>query len=226
MRILSALVTLLCLSFAAGEDASITEENNANGVVEQDESRRLGQSTSRPNIEKWLKNRGSFSTIYSLLVAADLAPGGPLATSKSLTLFAPKNSAFDYTFDKYPGLDEVLLDNVDALTTVLSYHVLVGKVLAGDIAVGTTKVKMLNGEFLRIIKTCSDAYKGGHAETCTVQLKDGTKDLATVTSADNMAKNGVIHAINKVLIPPSLASVVEGLVPVHGGGHYDEYYGY
>jgi uncharacterized surface protein with fasciclin (FAS1) repeats len=146
-----------------------------------------------------------------------------------LTLFAPNETAFDYTFDKYPGVDAALLDDVDALTTVLSYHVLVGEVLSGDIPVGTTKVKMFNGEFLRIIKTCTDVYKSYEppAETCTVQLKDGTDDLATVTTADNKARNGVIHIINKVLIPPSLADFVEGLIPVHsGGGHYDTYYGY
>jgi uncharacterized surface protein with fasciclin (FAS1) repeats len=183
------------------------------------------QAPRLPTIEKWISRRTRFATLYNLLEIASLAPNGPLATSSSLTLFAPDEAAFEYTFDKYPGSDLALLDDVDALTSVLSYHALVGEILSGDIPVGTTKFKMLNGEWLRIIKTCTDIYKA--TETCTVQLKDGTDDLATVTSADNKARNGVIHVINKVLIPPSLADFVEGLIPVHtGGGHYDTYYGY
>jgi uncharacterized surface protein with fasciclin (FAS1) repeats len=221
MKILAALVTLVCLSFAAaGEEASIAQDSN------KQDSRRLGstQAPSRPTIEKWIKRRARFATLYSLLEIANLAPNGPLATSDSLTLFAPNEAAFEYTFDKYPGSDAALLDNVDALTTVLSYHVLVGENLAGDIPVGTTKVTMLNGESLSIIKKCQDNHK---PETCTVQLKDGTDDLATVTVADNKARNGVIHVIDKVLIPPSLADFVEGLIPDHRGGiHYDTYYGY
>lgn len=231
MKILAALVTLLCLPsyVAAGEDASITQENNSNkDEVEQEGSRRLGytQAPRLPTVEKWVSRRAAFATLYNLLEIVELAPGGPLATSPSVTLFAPNEAAFAYTFDKYPGLDGVLLDDYDALTTVLSYHALVGKALSGDIPVGTTKKKMLNGEWLRIIKTCSDVYKGDHDEECTIQLRDGTNDLATVTIADNLARNGVIHVINKVLIPPSLAATVEGLIPVHGGGHYDNYYGY
>ena len=233
MKILASVVSFLLfptLIVAGSGNAPVSqqEDNKAvNNEQENGQRRDLGYPSQLPTIERWLKRRGNFSTLYNVLELAGLAPQGPLFTSSSLTLFAPSEAAFVYTFDQYPGLDEILLgDPEGALATVLAYHVLVGESLAGDIPQGTTKLETFGGEWLHIIKTCDDHYKGGYDASCTVHLKDGTDDVATVTNADNQARNGVVHVIDKVLIPPSLASVVEGLIYDYRGPHSDTYYGY
>jgi uncharacterized surface protein with fasciclin (FAS1) repeats len=123
---------------------------------------------------------GSFSTLIAAVQAAGLeqtlASGGPF------TVFAPTDEAFA-ALPK--GTLEALLNNPEKLKAVLLYHVVSGTVTAKDVA-GLTSAKTLEGGMLRINTT-----KG-------VMIND-----ATVVKADIMASNGVIHVINKVLIPGS-----------------------
>merc|ERR1719433_1712107 len=86
------------------------------------------------------------------------------------------------------GLVECLVrpENKNALTSILLYHVVDGQVLSSDLSDGQV-VETLNGE---------DAV---------VDLSSGVKiNTSTVTSADILASNGVIHVINSVLVPPSV----------------------
>ena len=64
----------------------------------------FGSGKPLPDIEYWIVNRGSFSTVATLLVQADLAPQGILAQDGDYTVFAPSNMAFRNTFRIYPGL--------------------------------------------------------------------------------------------------------------------------
>jgi len=120
---------------------------------------------------------GSFKTLATALQAADLVD--TLKGKGPFTVFAPTDEAFAKV--SKTDLDALLKDKAK-LTSVLTYHVVAGKVLAKDIKPG--KVKTVQGTELTL------ATAGGV-----------TVDGAKVTTADVMADNGVIHVIDTVLIP-------------------------
>ena len=108
------------------------------------------------------------------------------------TVFAPTDAAFTAA-----GIDLSTFDTDDeiaALADILTYHVYVGSVASSAVTDGLT-VTMLNGD------------------EATFTVADGTVMIgeATVTLADVPASNGVIHVIDKVLMPP--ADVVEPVIP-------------
>jgi transforming growth factor-beta-induced protein len=121
------------------------------------------------------------STLVEALKAAGLV--STLAGPGPFTVFAPTNDAFNAL--PFNGSElTYLLNNKDKLTEVLEYHVASGNVTSGDLKNGE-KIKMLAGGNVTVTIT-----------NTTVMIND-----ATVTTADVMASNGVVHIINKVLIP-------------------------
>lgn len=214
MKLVIYLSLLFAPLLAGGEVApSEIEEFDEKGV------RRLQHR--RETIEEWATTRGGFRTLTSLLVDVGLAPDGPLDGPGDFTLFAPYDEAFQNTFAEYPGLDTVLTTpdadgNLTALSTVLQYHVLATRVLAGDIPRSGITAETLNGEELTAFRHC---YWWWGWRYCDVLLQDGSPFVAVVTHANFRQSNGVIHAIDKVLIPPSLAETVEGLRVQGGNGH-------
>ena len=137
---------------------------------------------SKPDIVEVASSKSDFSTLVAAVKAADLVAA--LQADGPYTVFAPTNAAFDALPE---GTVASLLEpeNKDALTSVLTYHVIPSKVMAGDIPMGKTKVKTLQGTTVVIKKT---------AEGVTV-------DGANVVMADVKAKNGVIHVIDAVITP-------------------------
>ena len=129
-----------------------------------------------------------FSTLVSAVTAAGLAE--TLAGPGPFTVYAPVNAAFAALPD---GTVESLLkpENKDQLTSVLLYHVDDRKLSANMIPSGSTYFKpVLDSERLCITKA------GG-----AVSISDGSGELANVVIADIEAENGVIHVIDKVLLP-------------------------
>ena len=126
---------------------------------------------------------GTFETLVAAVTAADLAE--TLSAEGPYTVFAPTDEAFAALPE---GLVDALLlpENVDALTAILTYHVLDAEVPSSDVAPGD--VETLQGEAITI---------GVDGDTVTV-------NDATVTAADVEASNGVIHVIDGVLVPPSI----------------------
>jgi uncharacterized surface protein with fasciclin (FAS1) repeats len=120
---------------------------------------------------------GSFKTLATALTAAGLVD--TLKGKGPFTVFAPTDEAFA----KIPKADlDALLKDKAKLTSVLTYHVVAGKVMAADIKPG--KIKTLQGSDI------------------TVSTSSGvTVDNAKVTKADIVADNGVIHVIDTVLMP-------------------------
>jgi len=120
---------------------------------------------------------GSFKTLATALQAAGLID--TLKGPGPFTVFAPTDAAFA----KIPKdqLDALLKDKA-ALTKVLTYHVVAGKVMAKDVKAG--KVKTVQGSELTV------AMAGG-------VMVDGAK----VTATDIAADNGVIHVIDTVVMP-------------------------
>jgi uncharacterized surface protein with fasciclin (FAS1) repeats len=124
---------------------------------------------------------GSFKTLAAALGAAGLVD--TLKGAGPFTVFAPTDDAFA----ALPAgtVDDLLKpENKDKLTAILTYHVVPGKVMSGDLTDGM-KAKTVNGAEVTI-KT-----EGG------VMVND-----AKVTTADIEATNGVIHVIDKVILPP------------------------
>jgi uncharacterized surface protein with fasciclin (FAS1) repeats len=121
---------------------------------------------------------GNFNTLATALTAAGLI--NTLKGEGPFTVFAPTDAAFA----KLPKetLDAVLADNAK-LTSILTYHVVAGKV-ASDEVVNMTSAKTLQGQDVMI-----DASNG-------VKIND-----ATVVATDVECTNGVIHAIDTVLMP-------------------------
>ncbi|HAS39620.1 MAG TPA: fasciclin [Microscillaceae bacterium] len=126
----------------------------------------------------------------STLVAAVKAAGlvNTLKGNGPFTVFAPTNDAFA-ALPK--GTVENLLkpENKKALVKVLTYHVVAAKAMAGDLKNGKQMVGSVEGEKITVVKRNGKVMVNG----------------AEVVIADVKAKNGVVHVINKVILPPSMS---------------------
>jgi uncharacterized surface protein with fasciclin (FAS1) repeats len=125
---------------------------------------------------------GMFNTLVAAVEAAGLVDA--LSAEGPLTVLAPTDDAFAALPE---GLVDCLLlpENQEALTSILTYHVIEGAVMSSDLTAGD--VPTLQGE------------------NVTVDLTDGAKfNDATVIQADVTASNGVVHAIDAVIVPPSI----------------------
>lgn len=131
-------------------------------------------------IAETLEATPSMSTLNGLVVSAGLSD--TLKSAGPFTVFAPTNDAFKAVPAKTM---EALAKNPEMLKSVLTYHVIPGKVMAADVK--NSKVKTVNGAQLEVAK----------AGTMV------TVENAVVTTADVAATNGVIHIIDTVLIPPA-----------------------
>ncbi len=129
---------------------------------------------------------GSFKTLVAAITAADL--GATLKGAGPFTVFAPNDEAFAKLA---PGAVEDLVKpaNKAKLAAILKLHVMPGNVMAGEVAGKTLSPASVNGEALQI---------------------DGTKGVtvngATVIQADIACTNGVIHVIDRVLMPKPVAA--------------------
>jgi uncharacterized surface protein with fasciclin (FAS1) repeats len=124
---------------------------------------------------------GSFKTLVAAVKAADLV--GTLKGPGPFTVFAPTDAAFK----KLPkGTLASLLkpENKGKLVKILTYHVVPGKVVAADLKGRTTAVATVEGSQLHV--------NGKHG----VRVNN-----ARVVKADVIADNGVIHVVDKVLLP-------------------------
>lgn len=136
---------------------------------------------------------GQFKTLVAAVQAAGLEQ--TLRTTKDITVFAPTDAAFAKLGDA--KIASLLADKA-LLTKILTYHVSAGVVTANDIiTAGKGSVTTLQGE-----KVDFAVVDGG------VVLNGNVKVVAT----DVRASNGIIHVIDTVLIPPSIASAPKDIV--------------
>ncbi|WP_299248982.1 fasciclin domain-containing protein [uncultured Aquimarina sp.] len=134
-----------------------------------------------------------FSTLVTALKAADLV--GALKGDGPFTVFAPTNDAFAKIDSK--TLNSLLEPaNKSKLTSILTYHVVSGKVDAAAVVsalksgAGKAELTTLNGEKLKAVK------KDGK-----IWLKDQNGNYSQIVKTDVMATNGVIHVIGDVVMP-------------------------
>ncbi|MEJ6392851.1 fasciclin domain-containing protein [Gymnodinialimonas sp. 2305UL16-5] len=131
------------------------------------------------NIVETADDAGSFTTLLAAAEAAGLVE--TLSGEGPLTVFAPTDEAFAALPE---GTVEGLLEDTEALAAILTYHVVPGAVMSGDLSDGMTATTV-NGADV------------------TISLGDSVMvNEATVVTPDIEASNGVIHVIDTVLIPP------------------------
>ena len=174
---LVALALVASVSFAAcGSDSANTEEAmTEESVVE------TGYSDATDIVAVASSTEG-FSTLVAALTAAGLVE--TLQGEGAFTVFAPNDAAFAALPE---GLLEKLLlpENIAVLTSILTYHVVSGNVMSTDVVAGDAPT--VEGSTLALTTDMG------------VMVND-----ATVIQADVEASNGVIHVIDKVLVPPTV----------------------
>lgn len=188
----------LSLAIAGMMTIACAQDKKSNSEQAED----LAQNTSTmandhtyevPTIVGVASGNEQFSTLVTAVAAADLVR--TLESSGPFTVFAPTNEAFE----KLPqGTVETLLkaENKDQLTSILAYHVISGEYMAKDVIKaikdndGTFSVETVEGSTILL------SLKDG-----AVLLTDATGNTSTVIAADVNASNGVIHAIDTVIMP-------------------------
>ena len=144
-----------------------------------------GASTGSENLVALAAANGSFKTLTAALKAADLT--ATLEGTGPFTIFAPNDQAFAALPQE--ALQELLKpENKALLVKILTYHVVPGKVTSTDLKSGA--VKSVEGGSINVK---IDAATG-------VSLNDEAK----VVQPDIQASNGVIHVIDKVILPPDI----------------------
>lgn len=129
------------------------------------------------------KDAGTFNTLLAAADAADLSSVLSDPAAGPFTVFAPTDEAFAAL--PKPVLDYLLKpENKDLLTRVLSYHLVSGKVLAADVKTGAVA-----------------SVESGDLNLVAGEDGKVTVNGANVVTADIEASNGVIHVIDKVLVP-------------------------
>ena len=127
---------------------------------------------------------------FSILVEAVVAAGlvSTLQGAGPFTVFAPTNTAFAALLTELGVTKAALLANKPLLTAVLTYHVLPAKVPAASVPLGKA-ISTVQGGIFKIEST------GG------LKITDGRNRVANIVATDVAASNGVIHVIDKVLLP-------------------------
>jgi uncharacterized surface protein with fasciclin (FAS1) repeats len=125
-----------------------------------------------------------FSILVEAVVAANLQ--GALSAPGPLTVFAPTNEAFAALLTELGITKEALLADTALLTKVLTYHVVDGRVLKADVPIGAAIPTLQGGSF---------SVDGNLAIT------DQNGRQANIVATDVLATNGVIHVIDKVILP-------------------------
>lgn len=180
----AAAITLTAAACGSDDDASSTTTTEAPTTT--------AAMTEEPGtIVEVASASDDFETLVAAVTAADLAE--VLSGDGPYTVFAPTDDAFA----ALPAgtVDDLLLpENKDTLTAILTYHVVEGEVLSSDLTDGQ-EVTTVQGEILTV--GVSDSG---------VTLTDATGNTVNVVTADVDASNGVIHAIDGVLMPEAASS--------------------
>ncbi|WP_339662615.1 fasciclin domain-containing protein [uncultured Polaribacter sp.] len=153
----------------------------------------LKENNSGKTIVDVAVSNENFSTLVAAVKAANLVE--VLSSEGPFTVFAPVNDAFS----KLPeGTVASLLkpENKDLLTAILTYHVVAGKFVAKDVI---KAINDNNGKF--VIKTVQGGILTASLKDGKVILTDVKGNISTIVITDVEASNGVIHAIDSVVMP-------------------------
>ena len=180
---IDAVGTGLVLTDGRNRKANITATDlfASNGVIHVVDKVLL---PADKNIVQTAQSLPQFSILVEAVVAANLTSA--LSGTGPLTVFAPTNDAFAALLTELGITKAALLADVPLLTKVLTYHVVNGRVLKADVEVGTP-VTTLQGETFTV--------------GATLAITDARGGVSNITATDVLASNGVIHVIDKVILP-------------------------
>jgi uncharacterized surface protein with fasciclin (FAS1) repeats len=191
MRRHFSLVAVLALALATTAACSSTDTaetaTTAAATVETPMETSSPDAMMAKDIVDTAVAAGDFTTLATALTAAGLVD--TLKGEGPFTVFAPTDEAFA----ALPAgtLDALLADPTGDLTSILTYHVVPGKVMAAD-------VLTLDGQ---AVDTVNGAQITVNVDGSTVSLTDAKGNTVNVTQTDIEASNGVIHVIDAVLMP-------------------------
>ncbi|WP_420399140.1 fasciclin domain-containing protein [Flagellimonas sp.] len=170
----------------------------------EDDQAIVDDEIATKNIVETAQDTDALSSLVAALAKADENEDSDLITTLSgagpFTVFAPTNEAFTELLNSLDGFDSLEDFDTDEeraiLATILQYHVVAGAAVAsGDLTNGQ-EVTTVQGEDLKII------LDGG------VFIDDATDQNAEVGIPDVTASNGIVHVINKVLLPQAIINAL------------------
>jgi len=177
---LSRLIILLMLPLFSLSMITACSDDNGTSVTPDPDPQ-----PGDPNLVELAQSDENFSILVDLVVELGLVD---VLATEELTVFAPTNAAFEKISDIIPTLTN------EDLTEIVTYHVTGGTILSNQLG-SSQDVEMLQGE-----KTLVTASAAG------VQVNG----FANVVQADLRATNGVIHAIDEVILPTAYRVAVQG----------------
>jgi uncharacterized surface protein with fasciclin (FAS1) repeats len=137
------------------------------------------------NIVATAQSLPDFSILVEAVVAAGLVDA--LSAEGPFTVFAPTNDAFAALLTELGVSKADLLANTDLLTAVLTYHVVPGRVLASGVPIGADVTTLQGATF---------------SVDADLVITDGRERMANIAATDVLTSNGVIHVIDRVILPP------------------------
>lgn len=147
-----------------------------------------GGGHDEPNLVEAAFQQPQFSILVEAIGAAGLAD--TLRGSARYTVFAPTDSAFAALLSELGISKAALLADTALLKTVLTYHLLPGKV-------ESTAVAGLLGRAISTVQGGVFKVESNHG----LKVTDGRNRVASITATDLQASNGVIHTVDRVLLP-------------------------
>jgi len=201
---LKSLLVLLAIVFVAWSCDNDEDDNTAKNQNEK-------------NIVETAQGQPALSALVAALITADNSEGtdlvGTLSGEGPFTVFAPTNAAFAALLESLDGFDSLedfdTEDDRKILTTILTYHVVSGVAAKStDLSEGQL-IKTVQGEDVSV------SLEGG---VFIKDKQDAEVQAAKVTIADVAASNGVVHVIDKVLIPQATIDAINNGEMNNGAG--------
>jgi uncharacterized surface protein with fasciclin (FAS1) repeats len=147
-----------------------------------------GSGETTKDIFELARDNSDLSVLSDAIISANLVQ--TFQSNTSYTLFAPNNAAFVAALAELGLTKDQLFANKALLTTVLTYHLLPGKINFADIPLNTA-LKTVQGATLKV-----DNVSG------VLTITDGRARTSRIIQNNLDARNGVVHIIDKVLLPP------------------------
>ena len=192
MKLLKTTLALAMIGSLTVATAQESTKADAQDVAENTVAMEVIPSAD-PTIVGVAASNEAFSMLVAAVKAAELVE--TLNSAGPFTVFAPTNDAFG----KLPaGTVETLLkpENKGTLTSILTYHVIAGKFMAGDVV---KAIKDSNNAFK--VKTVQGGTLTLSIKGESVMITDAKGNTSKITATDVNASNGVIHVIDTVVLP-------------------------
>jgi transforming growth factor-beta-induced protein len=185
LKVFALTIAIGLTAVACGDDDS---GNTAPAATTPAVTTTAASSAATKDIVDTAVGAGKFTVLAEALTKADLVT--TLKGTGPFTVFAPTDDAFAAALKSLNITKDQLFADKAKLSSILTYHVVAGKVPASEVVkLDGKSAKTVNGASVSIAIKGSDVYLNGDTK---------------VVQADVAASNGIIHVIDKVLLPPAM----------------------